>query len=86
MGRETRCPPQRRTPSAAGTEPDDDYCGHLQEVVEVNEVRHKRLRDLTDLEVEDDGATDMDALMDQLHRFYPNLRPDDEITLVYFQM
>lgn len=68
------------------TEPDFEIGEHLQEVVEVVEVRYKRLRDLTDLEAEEDGATDADELRDVLRRFYPNLRPDDEITLVYFQM
>lgn len=59
---------------------------HLREIVEVTEVHYKRLRYLTDLEAEEDGATDADELRDALRRFYPALGSDDEITLLYFQM
>jgi hypothetical protein len=59
---------------------------HLREIVDVTEVRHKRFRDLTDTEAEDDGATDADEMREALRRFYPALGPDDEITLVCFKM
>lgn len=54
----------------------------LERWVQVNEVRYKRLRDLTEQEATlDDGHTPV-SLGFELARYYPDLRLDDEVTVV----
>jgi hypothetical protein len=52
--------------------------------VSVCEVRYKRLEAITDEEAVQDGFADALSVLDGMRRFYPDIRPEDEVTLVYF--
>jgi hypothetical protein len=52
--------------------------------VNVKEVRHKKLRDLTDREAQMDGALNAQDMADALKRFYPDIGPDSDITIVLY--
>jgi hypothetical protein len=52
--------------------------------VDVTEVRHKKLRDLTDSEAQMDGALNAEDMADALKRFYPDIGPDSDITIVLY--
>ena len=52
--------------------------------VNVTEVRHKKLRDLTDREAQMDGALNAEDMADALKRFYPDIGPDSDITIVLY--
>lgn len=55
-----------------------------QALVNVTEVRHKKLRDLTDREAQMDGALNAEEMADALKRFYPDIGPDSDITIVLY--
>jgi hypothetical protein len=52
--------------------------------VNVTDVRHKLLRELTDEEARVDGAKDAPEMKNALRQFYPDLTEDSEITLVFW--
>lgn len=56
----------------------------LHATVNVTEVRHKRLRDLTDREAQMDGALNAQDMAGALKRFYPDIGPDSDITIVLY--
>jgi hypothetical protein len=53
-------------------------------IVNVTDVRHKKLSELTDEEAQADNADNAAALADALKRFYPDIAPDSEITVILF--
>ena len=55
-------------------------------VVNVVSVAHQRLRDLTDDQARRDGADTAAELAVAMRRFYPDIGPDDEITVVEFAL
>lgn len=53
-------------------------------IVNVTDVRHKKLSQLTEQEAAAEGAESAAHLANALKRFYPNLTPDSDITVVLF--
>lgn len=56
----------------------------LHATVNVTKVRHKKLKDLTDREAQMDGALNAQDMADALKRFYPDIGPDSDITIVLY--
>ena len=56
----------------------------LHATVNVTEVRHKKLSELTDREAQMDGALNAQDMADALKRFYPEIGPDSDITIVLY--
>jgi hypothetical protein len=52
--------------------------------VNVKEVRHKKLCELTDKEAQMDGAQNAADMARALKRFYPYIGPDSDITVVLY--
>ncbi|MCO5994373.1 ASCH domain-containing protein [Actinoallomurus rhizosphaericola] len=46
----------------------------------------KRVAELTEPDAVADGFRDLAELRDRLRYHYPDIRPDDEITIVYFEL
>lgn len=57
--------------------------GH-QVTVNVTEVRHKTLGELTDAEAQMDGASTAQEMAQALKRFYPDINADSMITIVIY--
>lgn len=53
--------------------------------IEIRDVRHCKLRDLTHEDARRDGFSSLEELQRALFSFYPELLPDDELTLVDFE-
>lgn len=53
-------------------------------VVNVTEVRHKKLSELTDEEAQSDNAASAKELAEAMKRFYPDITPDSDITIILF--
>lgn len=53
--------------------------------VNVTEVRHKRLRNVTDSEAQADGFADAKAMLDGMLPYYPGITGDDEVTLIFWE-
>lgn len=52
--------------------------------VDVLEVEHMKLGDVTDTLAMADGYTDAKSLKEGMKRFYPDLTDDTDITIIYF--
>ncbi len=53
-------------------------------IVNVTNVRHKKMSEITQDEAYADGRMTLDEFSDVMKRFYPHATPDDEITIVFF--
>ncbi len=53
-------------------------------MVRVERVRHSVLHNLTEEDALHDGFDNLEELLAALDRFYPELRPEDEVTIVEF--
>lgn len=53
-------------------------------IVNVTEVRHKKLSELTDEEAKADCAESAGELTTDLKRFYPDITSNSDITIVFF--
>jgi len=58
--------------------------GSLKATVNVTEVRHKKLGELTDAEAQADGAENAAHMVAAMKRFYPDIGPDSDITVILF--
>ena len=73
------------------TAPYETYCTrcgdtHICQLVHVTEVRHKRVKDVTDEEAQLDGFKDAEDLFVGMKRFYPTLKKNDELTFIFFDV
>lgn len=59
-------------------------CGSQSIPIEVTEVRHTILQQVTDADARADGFSSIAALHFALHRFYPTLGEADPITIITF--
>jgi endonuclease III len=64
--------------------PDDTFSDQWA-VVEIVEVRHKKLGELTDEEARMDGASTAAEMKVALRRFYPDLTDEDDITIAIWK-
>jgi hypothetical protein len=67
------------------------YCNHLQgvhmcQLVDVTEVKYKRLFYVTDIEAQEDGFADITSMLQGMRRFYPSLHLGSEMTFVHFKV
>ena len=56
--------------------------GRTKHTVQVIEVRHKLLKEVTKYEAEDDGFNSLLDMVDGMREFYPDLTANSEVTLV----
>jgi hypothetical protein len=52
--------------------------------IQIQDVRHCRLVDLTDTDARRDGFSSLNELFAALREFYPYIQLDDEVTIVFF--
>lgn len=57
--------------------------GQVEKVI-VTRVHHTTVRALTAAEYRADGAVSAEDMLKKLHKFYPGLRLDDAVTVVFF--
>ncbi len=59
-----------------------------KQVIPVRLTRHvvKRFDELTEDDARTDGFDSLGALLEALRRFYPDLRGEDPVTIVYFDL
>jgi hypothetical protein len=60
-------------------------CCHLEPwavQAEIVEVRHCRLRDVTEVEMRDDGFVSWGDMLAKMRRFYPKLALDSDVTVI----
>ena len=50
----------------------------------IESVRYCRMADLTELDAQRDGFKSLDELLAALQEFYPQISPEDEVTIVAF--
>jgi hypothetical protein len=58
---------------------------NLEKLVWVEQVVYKPLNEVTDEEAQHDGFVNRTDLVMGLGRFYPNLKEDEPVTLIYFK-
>lgn len=61
-------------------------CGPEEIPIEITDVRCCRYQDLSEGDAIKDGFTSLADLQDALKRFYPDLRPSSDITIVDFHL
>ncbi|NPA05131.1 MAG: ASCH domain-containing protein [Crenarchaeota archaeon] len=54
--------------------------------VKVTDVVHKRVSELTDEDAREDGFNNVKELLDVLRRVYGDVKPDDYVTIIKFQV
>lgn len=54
--------------------------------VKVTDVVHKRVSELTDEDAREDGFNNVKELLDALRRVYGDVKPDDYVTIIKFQV
>ena len=59
--------------------------GDRQKEINVYQVVHIYLKLVPDPVAQDDGFEDAEDMYEGMKRFYPDLTPDDEVTIIYFE-
>lgn len=52
----------------------------------LEDVKYKRLKDLTEIEAKEDGFSSVNELRRELRKFYPNLKEHDWVTIIKFRV
>lgn len=61
------------------------FSTYLQKLVWIEQIVYKPLNEVTDEEAQADGFINQNDLVVGLRRFYPDLKKDTPVTLIYFK-